>query len=80
VRRVLSSAAFVPPTLPSLVPEPPKGEHWTHEIKHDGYRTILVIDAGQARAFTRNRFDWTDSYGPIVAAAEKLRETISSPT
>jgi bifunctional non-homologous end joining protein LigD len=44
-----------------------------HEIKFDGYRTILVVDAGYARAFTRNRFDWSDSYAPIVVAAERLR-------
>src|SRR5207248_10290968 len=35
-------------------------------------RTMLVIDGGQVRAFTRSRFDWTDSYRPIVNAAEKL--------
>jgi len=59
--------------LPSLVVKPPMGERWIHEIKHDGYRTILVIDGGQARAFTRNRNDWTSTYPAIVAAAAKLR-------
>jgi bifunctional non-homologous end joining protein LigD len=32
--------------LPSLVLEPPKGEAWIHEIKHDGFRTILTVDGG----------------------------------
>lgn len=59
--------------LPSLALEPPKGNGWIHEIKHDGYRTILVIEGGAARAYTRNRFDWTDDYGPIVQAAGNLR-------
>jgi ATP-dependent DNA ligase len=30
--------------LPSLAIEPPRGEHWIHEIRFDGYRTVLVIE------------------------------------
>lgn len=26
---------------PTLVDEPPTGYDWIHEIKHDGYRTLL---------------------------------------
>jgi ATP-dependent DNA ligase len=59
--------------LPSLAAEPPAGEHWIHEIKFDGYRTVLVVDAGTAPAFTRNRLDWSDQYAPIVEVAGKLR-------
>jgi bifunctional non-homologous end joining protein LigD len=44
-----------------------------HEVKHDGYRTLLVIDRGKARAYTRNGFDWSDRYPRIIVAAEKLR-------
>ncbi len=55
--------------LPSLVLEPPKGEAWIHEIKFDGYRTLLGVDDGEVRAFTRNRFDWSDYYRSIVEAA-----------
>jgi bifunctional non-homologous end joining protein LigD len=40
VRRVLSYPAFVAPMLPSFATEPPKGEHWIHEIKFDGFRTV----------------------------------------
>jgi ATP-dependent DNA ligase len=46
--------------LPSLVAEPPASNNWLHEIKHDGYRTVLVIEDGKAHAFTRNLFDWSD--------------------
>jgi ATP-dependent DNA ligase len=59
--------------LPSLVAEPPMGERWIHEIKFDGFRTVLVIEDGEARAFTRNRLDWSDRYRPIVEPAGKLR-------
>jgi ATP-dependent DNA ligase len=32
----------------------------------------LLIDRGQARAFTRRGFDWTDKYGPVVETAANL--------
>jgi bifunctional non-homologous end joining protein LigD len=59
--------------LPSLATEAPVSDHWLHEIKHDGYRTIFVANEGKARAFTRNRSDWTDRYPGIITATEKLR-------
>ena len=43
------SPGFAPPMLPSRVVELPKGGHWFHEIKLDGNRTRLVINAGTAR-------------------------------
>ena len=59
--------------LPSLVLEAPAGDDWIHEIKFDGYRTLIAIGGGAARAFTRNGHDWSDSYAAIVAEAAKLR-------
>jgi bifunctional non-homologous end joining protein LigD len=40
------------------VPEPPFGQGWIHEIKHDGYRTLIIIDEGKIRAFSRHGQDW----------------------
>jgi len=40
--------------------------------KHDGYRTLLIIERGKARAYTRNGFDWTDRYSGITKVAAKL--------
>ena len=34
--RVPSRRGFVAPCLPSPAPQPPSGERWLHEIKHDG--------------------------------------------
>ena len=45
---------FVEPQLPTLTDQPPAGDGWIHEIKHDGYRTLLVLDRCSVRAFTRN--------------------------
>jgi DNA ligase D-like protein (predicted ligase) len=63
---------FIPPQLPSLTDQPPEGANWIHEVKHDGYRTMLVIERGTARAYTRNSHDWSDRYPGIIAAARKL--------
>jgi bifunctional non-homologous end joining protein LigD len=63
---------FIAPQVPTLVSEPPAGDGWLHEIKHDGYRTVLVLQDGMARAFTRNGHDWSQSYAPISRAAEAL--------
>jgi len=54
------------------VPEPPSGEGWIHEIKHDGYRTLIVIDGGKFRAFSRHGRDWTGPYRRVIEAASKL--------
>jgi DNA ligase D-like protein (predicted ligase) len=71
--RVTSRLKFIEPQLPSRVDEPPEGNHWLHEIKHDGYRSIVVFENGNARVFTRNGFDWTDRYPSIARAASALR-------
>src|SRR5436190_1870646 len=63
---------FIRPEIPTLVPKPPSAEGWMHEIKHDGYRTLIVIDRGRIRAFTRNGNDWTSTYRRVVEACAKL--------
>jgi len=42
--------SFIPPQLPSLTDQPPEGDNWIHEVKHDGYRTMLVIERGTKRS------------------------------
>lgn len=61
--------AFIPPMLPTLVDEAPEGANWIHEIKYDGWRTQIVVDAGVARVFTRNGHDWTLQFAPVANAA-----------
>jgi ATP-dependent DNA ligase len=36
---------FIQPCRPTVVPTPPSGRGWAHELKHDGYR--LQIHVGQ---------------------------------
>ena len=40
---------FIEPQLASSVDQPPTGNHWIHEIKHDGYRSQIAIERGQVR-------------------------------
>jgi bifunctional non-homologous end joining protein LigD len=53
--------ARIEPCIPTLVKTPPIGADWNHEIKHDGYRTISVIDRGTAQIFNRRSHDWSSA-------------------
>src|SRR5262249_14072835 len=69
--RASTRIRFIEPQLPTLVDQPPEGADWIHEIKHDGYRTMLVLERGKACAYTRNGHDWSDRYSGIIRAAVK---------
>jgi DNA ligase D-like protein (predicted ligase) len=66
------SLEFIKPQLVTAVDHPPPRAGWIHEVKHDGYRTLLIIERHKARAYTRNGFDWTERYPGITKAAAKL--------
>jgi bifunctional non-homologous end joining protein LigD len=66
------SLEFISPQLASAIDHPPPRAGWIHEVKHDGYRTLLIIERSKARAYTRNGFDWTDRYRVITTAAARL--------
>ena len=68
----VSPLGFIPLQLPSLTYQPPVDAEWIHEIKHDGNRTMLVVERGTPRAYTRNGHDLSDRYPRIIAAARKL--------
>jgi ATP dependent DNA ligase domain len=47
---------------------------WVHEIKHDGYRLmVLRRDGLRVRCFSRNGHDWADRFPAIVEAAARLK-------
>src|SRR5688572_3868744 len=64
---------FIAPQVPILSAQPPEGDGWIHEIKHDGLRTLLRIDRDNIRAFTRGGHDWSDKYKRVIEACGKLR-------
>ncbi|SFP31723.1 DNA ligase D [Qipengyuania nanhaisediminis] len=63
---------FRKPQLATLVDEVPAGNGWMHEIKFDGYRTIVAAKGKQVGVFTRNGKDWTDKFAPLVEALRSL--------
>jgi bifunctional non-homologous end joining protein LigD len=43
--------------------ESPAGDAWLHELKHDGYRLIVVADGRRAlRLISRNGYHWRDLF------------------
>jgi len=62
----------VEPQLAKAVDEPPTGDGWLHEIKHDGYRVQICIDGDEVRLYTRSGHDWTAKFGRLAEAAAVL--------
>ena len=60
------------PQLAATADTPPRGPGWIHEIKYDGYRTLVFFDGGQVRLITRNGHDWTNRYSALAKAFQKL--------
>ncbi|RVQ76102.1 non-homologous end-joining DNA ligase [Sinorhizobium medicae] len=65
----------VEPCLALLVPKPPEGSQWVHEIKWDGYRIAVHIEPGRIRILTRRGHDWTHRFPAIAKAAEAFQPT-----
>ena len=64
--------AFRDVQLATLVDHVPSGAGWLHEVKYDGYRALLVVSGGKAKAYTRHGLDWSDRFARIVEAAAGL--------
>jgi len=67
---------FVAPQLCEPVARPPSSQDWVHEIKLDGYRMQLRVEAGDAVMRTRKGLDWTHKFAPIAAAGRGLGNCI----
>jgi bifunctional non-homologous end joining protein LigD len=65
-------AEFIEPMLATLVGQAPEGDDWIHEIKHDGYRTLVALENGKVQVFTRRGADWTVKYGTIARQFAEL--------
>jgi bifunctional non-homologous end joining protein LigD len=66
-------AGFIAPCLPTCAPQPPSGEAWLHEIKHDGFRVIARKEGKQVKLYSRPGNDLTDRFPLIVEALVRLR-------
>ena len=66
-------AGFVPPCLPTKARQPPSGELWLHEIKHDGFRVIARKNGKHVRLYSRPGNDLTYRFALIVGTVARLR-------
>ncbi|MBC7712141.1 MAG: DNA ligase D [Rhizobacter sp.] len=70
--KVLNFKDIKSPQLATLMDVPPKGNHWIHEIKFDGYRTICRKDKTKVQLLTRSGLDWSAKYKNLQQECEKL--------
>jgi len=64
--------AFRAPQLATLVDSVPAGNGWLHEMKYDGYRTLIAIGKGGPKIYTRTGLDWTDKFPGVAEAARSI--------
>ena len=67
---------FIAPQLCSTSERPPGSKGWIHEIKFDGYRIQLRVEAGETKLLTRKALDWTTKYPAIAEVASRLPDII----
>jgi bifunctional non-homologous end joining protein LigD len=67
---------FIEPQLCKSIDRPPPGGAWVHEVKFDGYRLQVRVEAGKAAVRTRKGLDWTERFPGVAQAAAKLPDCI----
>jgi bifunctional non-homologous end joining protein LigD len=67
---------FIAPQLTKPLERPPNGGGWAHEIKFDGYRMQMRVEAGKAALRTRKGLDWTERFSEIAADGASLPDCI----
>jgi bifunctional non-homologous end joining protein LigD len=72
-RHATLAVGSVWPCLPTSAPNPPSGERWLHEIKHDGFRVVARKTGRQVKLYSRPGNDLTYRFPLIVEAMAKLR-------
>lgn len=75
-KKVDAMPNFVAPQLCASVERPPNSDGWCHEIKFDGYRVQLRIEAGDAVLNTRKGLDWSEKFGAIAKEAKSLPDAM----
>lgn len=75
-RRTKTLPGFIRPQLATLKDKAPSGAQWIHEIKYDGYRAQVHVDAGTAKIFTRNGHDWTRRFSHLAGSFKLKSQTI----
>jgi bifunctional non-homologous end joining protein LigD len=75
-RGTVQMPEFVEPELCKLVSRPSDAPGWVHEVKFDGYRVQLRVEAGNAVLRTRKGLDWSERFPQIRRAAGRLPDCL----
>jgi bifunctional non-homologous end joining protein LigD len=75
-KKVTTLPDFIAPQLCVSVDRPPAADGWCHEIKFDGYRVQLRVEAGKATLKTRKGLDWTDKFQAIANEGNSLPDAL----
>jgi bifunctional non-homologous end joining protein LigD len=67
---------FIAPQLCRTVERPANDAGWVHEIKFDGYRVQMRVEASKVTLKTRKGLDWTSKFAAIETAAASLPDAI----
>jgi ATP-dependent DNA ligase len=60
--------------LPVKAEQVPVGPDWLHEVKHDGYRMMLIRDGDRVRLRSKGGLDWTKRFPLIAETARRIRQ------
>jgi ATP-dependent DNA ligase len=60
-------------SLPKKGTKVPSAAEWFHEVKHDGYRLMVIRDGDRVRLRTKGGMDWSKRFPWIVETALKIR-------
>src|SRR3954470_20594983 len=67
-----SPPGFIQPCQPVLSETVPTAAGWIHELKHDGFRLMVLKDGDLVRLWSRNGRDWSLNFLAITAAVRAL--------
>src|SRR5690349_2145487 len=55
---------------------PPDDDRWLYEVKYDGWRALLYVEAGRVRIMSRRGLDLTDRCPELQPLAPKRRRIV----
>jgi ATP-dependent DNA ligase len=59
--------------IPKKGTKVPASDSWFHEVKHDGYRLMVIKNGADVRLMTKGGHNWTSRYPWIVETARQIR-------
>ncbi|WP_283810981.1 hypothetical protein [Bradyrhizobium zhanjiangense] len=65
--------------LATAAKQVPSGPDWIHEVKHDGYRMLVIREKGRVRLLSRNGTDWTQRHRLDKALSLDRRRRTEEP-